>query len=118
MNIQNVWQRFRSVQYFMPEALYGDNIPGGAQMWRLGASSSFALKTAACVRLLRAHEHLYECLFSYKDYSDWEVSFFNLRESIFELFKKKLNNIYVSVQRPVCCSHQSDRRIRVCISHQ
>lgn len=74
MNIQNVWQRFRSVRYFMPEALYGDNIPGGAQMWRLGASSSFALKTAACVRLLRAHEHLYECLFSYKDYSDWEVS--------------------------------------------
>ena len=35
MNIQNVWQRFRSVRYFMPEALYGDNIPGGAQMWRL-----------------------------------------------------------------------------------
>ena len=121
MNIQNVWQRFRSVRYFMPEALYGDNIPGRAQMWRLGASLSFALKslcsssegswTSTWVLILL------QGLFRMGNLSGY-VTFFNLRERIFELFKKKLNNIYVSVQRPVCCSHQSDRRIRVCISHQ
>ena len=36
--------------------------------------------------------------------------------SFFFLLEK--NSIYVSVQKVVCFSHQSDRRIRVHISHQ
>ena len=89
MDIQTVSQRFRSVRYFVREIFEGNVLlqiykvlyayamfcvpHGGRRLKKKHLSSSFAIESLIR-RLLRAHKHLHEYLFSYKDCSDCEIS--------------------------------------------
>ena len=84
------------------KALYGDAMFVsllGAQIWWPEANKN-------CSHLLRAHKHIYEYLFSYKDCSDYKISagchFSHLSDSIldrnFNIVSRKSLAIQLEIQ--------------------